>query len=347
MARLPARPLRSGFEKWFQQPVLRSAPAGPPSRQWLARQPKFSTEPMGLGAVAGLPTQGPAVQEVAPLPPSREQEPLPGAPAAERSGRLQLSTLRPDAGIGQLGESPEEMNARLAREQAAEGLLTWPGLAKAVGLGQMTLPEAVKFQASESARADKAAEASFQSEKTETQERLKMESDFRELDALLKDKGYGEREAFLEASRAANAGKAPEIITRLRKERGERKAAEAKTAATQAKATRRDELAQLLPGSIGRGAGVGQPQHVLEFQRGARTYAGAHTAGRAAQRLPQRAAAYATLRRLGEAPKGLSTDDEAEYNRAKAIVGGSAFVRRGEETAAEMIRRLMDEAAPQ
>jgi hypothetical protein len=230
---------------------------------------------MGLEAVAALPTQGPPVEELAPLPPSREMEPLPVAPAAQRAGRAQVSTLRPDAGIGLMGETPEEMNARLAREQAAEGLLHYPGLAKAVSLGQMTLPEAIKFQASESARADKAAEASFQREETAYREQLGRRGLHREAVAEMVKEGIDPQEAGALAWDWVEAGVADDRIKSIRAAREKKADREAKAADLAAKsraaATKERHELSYLPGALQRGEIGPQTQEAAGLQAGALT----------------------------------------------------------------------------
>jgi len=308
---------RSAFERWVKQPILRSAPPGPPSRQWLARQPQFSTTPAGLEAVAGLPTQGPAEEGLAPLPPSASAGPLPRgrgagfgapesyAPAAERSGRLQLSTLRQDPGIGLMGETEQEMNARLTREEVAEGLGLSSGLAKAVGAGLMTPDAAVKQHASEMKRADDAAEASFQREKTETQERLKRESDFRDLNALFQEEGQSERDAFLRASDFANAGKADEELKRLRTAREKKAEREAKAAdlaeKTRKVATKERAELSFLPGALQRGEIGPQTQEAAGVQSGALTLPQARSAVATRGKARETAARQRVVKtRLGE-----------------------------------------------
>jgi len=231
---------------------------------------------MGLEAVAGLPRRGRPVEELAPLPPSREREPLPVAPAAERAGRLQVSTVRPDAGIGLLGETPEEMNARLAREEAAEELLQYPGLARAVSLGQMTLPEAIKFQSSERARADKAVEESFEREETAYREQLGRRGLHREAVAEMGKEGIPPEEAGALAWDWVEAGVADDRIKALRAAREKKAEREAKAAdlARKADAAARKERAGLEfigGGALRRGEIGPQTQEAQAFQAGALT----------------------------------------------------------------------------
>ncbi|MHC4501819.1 MAG: hypothetical protein ACYTFI_00820 [Planctomycetota bacterium] len=172
--------------------------------------------------------------------------------------------MRPDAGIGLLGETPEEMNARLAREQAAEGLLQYPGLAKAVSLGQMTLPEAIKFQSSERARADKEAEASFQREETAYREQLGRRGLHREAVAEMGKEGIPPEQAGALAWDWVEAGVADDRIKSLRAAREKKADREAKAADLAAKSKAAAEKKQLglgfIPGAgPAQGAGVRPP----------------------------------------------------------------------------------------
>lgn len=319
---------RSGFEKWFQQPVLRSAPPGPPSRQWLARQPKFSTTPAGLEAVAGLPTQGPAEEELAPLPPSRSAEPLPrgriagrkqpfdeqaasgsylrlpptsvssmapgqpfgsspGGPSPIREpgaigGERVLSTLRP-GGIGLLGETEQEMNERLNREEAAEAVLQSPGLIKAVGLNQMTLPAAISAESAERKHGEDRTKAEKEAlekvGKLQTQQEAMYDRAFDVITASGVELNEARRQATVVSNLDSSAGR--QVLQDIR-------AATEKKSEREAKEGQRERLALTLPGAQTAGqrqldpAGeiASEPRSVEQFRAGG-TYSQAEDIRRA------------------------------------------------------------------
>lgn len=263
----------AAFQRWVEPRRVPTLPQGPPSQQFLARRPQLSTLPMGLGAVARIPTA--RMGEERPLPQRRETAPLPFAPAAERAGRLQLSTLRPEPGIGLLGETEEQLRERLTRARAAKEVLTWPGLAEAHELGQITLPEGLRFQAAEQKRADEAAEASFQREEKEYRGQLSRRALQREAANELVREGMDEQEAGGLAWDWVEAGVADARIKDIRARRekeAERKAKGLELATKERKVAGEERAALgLIPGAVLPGKIGPQTQEAAAFQAGAVT----------------------------------------------------------------------------
>ena len=215
----------AAFQRWIEpQPMARS-PQGPPSRQWLARQPRFSTEPLGLGAVARIPTA--RVGEERPLPQPRAAAPLP-APAAERGGREIISTLRPPG-----GETLEELETRLSRERAA-GTLGNEETRAAYMAGELTLAQAQGREDVMWKRADDLARLSQERERG-TEEAARQDTAMVETIAqTLRDAGRDPMTVYQTAWDWVNAGQGPEQLAAFRKGEQEREAGRAKLAQREA-----------------------------------------------------------------------------------------------------------------
>ena len=129
-----------------------------------------SRVPMVSDLASGLSPdrRAPDAFDLAPEPtrisqPDWVNAPSPSQPAAERSGRLQMSTLKPDQGIGLLGETEEELKERRKREEQKEwtsaiGMIDSPKLRKDVDTGMMTFEQGLTRDADAKARQSQDAE---------------------------------------------------------------------------------------------------------------------------------------------------------------------------------------------
>lgn len=199
----------AAFQRWVEPGPAARWPQGPPSRQWLARQPRFSTRPLGLEAVAGLPSARPGIAEERPLPQPQALVPLP-APAAERAGREIISTLRPPG-----GEGLEEMETRLRREEAAQTLGNEETRA-AYMAGELTLAQAQAREDAMWKRADELARLSQERER-ETEEAARKDAAMVETIAqTLRQAGRDPMTVYQTAWDWVNAGQGPEQLKAFR-----------------------------------------------------------------------------------------------------------------------------------